>query len=137
MLLTLRGTPFLYYGEEIGMADGPIPPDRVIDVAGRDPERTPMPWTASGDEWSDPWLPLSDTSRNVEQQRDDPRSTLTFVRDLIARRKEFAGAPYRTLPSRRGVWAYSRGDVTCVINMTSRTADYEGRRLEAWEAAIL
>ena len=38
MLLTLRGTPFIYYGEEIGMADTPIPPERVVDVAGRDPE---------------------------------------------------------------------------------------------------
>jgi len=53
MLLTLRGTPFLYYGEEIGMRDGVIPPDRVCDpvgkrfpAVGRDPERTPMQWTA-------------------------------------------------------------------------------------------
>ena len=49
MLLTLRGTPFLYYGEEIGMADVPIPPDRVVDVDGRDPERTPMRWDGSAE----------------------------------------------------------------------------------------
>ena len=53
MLMGLRGTPFLYYGDEIGMPDTDIPDDRVLDPVGvfhgarmgRDPERTPMPWT--------------------------------------------------------------------------------------------
>src|SRR4029450_10919010 len=43
-LLTLRGTPFVYMGDEIGQADGEIPPDRVVDIDGRDPERTPVQW---------------------------------------------------------------------------------------------
>ena len=55
LLLTLRGTPTLYYGDEIGMHDVPIPPERVQDPLeqnvpglglGRDPERTPMQWDA-------------------------------------------------------------------------------------------
>src|SRR5262245_56060080 len=53
-MLTLRGTPFLYYGDEIGMPEVPIPPEGVRDGAGlmgeaqvvRDPGRTPMQWTA-------------------------------------------------------------------------------------------
>jgi alpha-glucosidase len=139
LLLTLRGTTILYQGDEIALTDGAVPAARVLDLADppRDPERTPLPWTASGDEWRDPWLPLSDTSRNIEDQRADPGSTLAYVRHLIALRKQFADEPYRTLPSPNGVWAYARGDVTCVLNMTSRTARYEGRRLEPWEPMIL
>jgi alpha-glucosidase len=93
MLLTLRGTPFLYYGEEIGMADGPIPPERVVDVAGRDPERTPMQWDGSpsaGFTSSDrPWLPVAPETAtvNVAAQLDDPASMLAFTRDLIRRRR--------------------------------------------------
>ena len=45
MIYTLRGTPFVYQGEELGLPDAPIPPERVVDVDGRDPERAPIPWT--------------------------------------------------------------------------------------------
>ena len=44
MLYALRGTPFLYQGEELGLPDAEIPPERVVDVDGRDPERAPIPW---------------------------------------------------------------------------------------------
>ena len=56
LLLTLRGTPTLYYGDELGMTDVPIPPDEVQDPfekneprhgLGRDPQRTPMQWDSS------------------------------------------------------------------------------------------
>ena len=100
MLLTLRGTPVLYYGDELGLTDGHVPPERVLDVAepSRDPCRTPMPWSRQGG-WEDPWLPLEDTSRNVEDQRDDHRtSTLTFTRDLIALRKRLRTS-VRLLPA--------------------------------------
>ena len=72
LLLTLRGTPTLYYGDEIGMQDVPIPPERVQDPfeknvpgigLGRDPERTPMQWNAApnaGFTDGTPWLPLAD-----------------------------------------------------------------------------
>src|SRR5207247_10687515 len=92
LLLTLRGTPFLYQGDEIALEDGDVPPDRLLDVADppRDPCRTPLPWTRSGAEWRDPWLPLVDTTRNVEEQRADPESTLNFTRHLIPARRSFA-----------------------------------------------
>ena len=50
MLLTLRGTPCLYYGDELGLTAGEVPGNRIVDVArpSRDPGRTPMPWTAEG-----------------------------------------------------------------------------------------
>jgi alpha-glucosidase len=102
LLLTLRGTPTLYYGDEIGMTDVPIPPDRVQDPweknvpgigVGRDPVRTPMQWDAgpnAGFTTGTPWLPVSEdyTTTNVEAQRDDPRSILTLVRHLLQIRRE-------------------------------------------------
>jgi alpha-glucosidase len=88
LLLTLRGTPFIYYGEEIGMVDGPIPPDRVVDVAGRDPERTPMQWDAgpnAGFTAGSPWLPIAPDAAtvNVAAQRADPDSLFSLYRRLI------------------------------------------------------
>ena len=74
MLLTLRGTPTMYYGDEIGMADVPIPPECVHDPLernvpglglGRDPQRSPMQWTSgvhSGFSDGEPWLPCRETS---------------------------------------------------------------------------
>jgi alpha-glucosidase len=102
LLLTLRGTPTVYYGDELGMSDVPIPPERVQDPwernvpglgLGRDPERTPMQWDAgagAGFTTGEPWLPLADDhrERNVEAQRGDPRSILRLVRDLIALRRQ-------------------------------------------------
>jgi alpha-glucosidase len=104
LLLTLRGTPTLYYGEEIGMEDVPIPPDRVQDPwernepglgLGRDPMRTPMPWDGSahgGFTTGTPWLPLNTdrATRNVAAMKADPWSILTLYRRLIALRRERA-----------------------------------------------
>ena len=101
LLLTLRGTPTLYYGDEIGMRDVEIPPARVQDPfeknvpgkgLGRDPERTPMQWCDephAGFSDSEPWLPVApDYARvNVEAQRDDPRSMLTLYKQLIGLRR--------------------------------------------------
>jgi alpha-glucosidase len=116
MLLTLRGTPFIYYGEEIGMTDVPIPPDRVVDVDGRDPERTPMQWDASpnaGFSTGNPWLPLAadHAARNVSTQLDDPASLFSLYRRLIWFRKgspALRGGSYRTISAPRGVFAYER-----------------------------
>jgi alpha-glucosidase len=116
MLLTLRGTPFIYQGEEIAMADGPVPPNRVVDVDGRDPERTPMQWDDrpnAGFTTGSPWLPVSPEAGrvNVAAERDDARSMLSFTRSLVALRSRTpaltAGA-YRTLPAPDGVYAYER-----------------------------
>jgi alpha-glucosidase len=138
VLLTLRGTVLLYQGDELALTDGAVPRDRITDLADppRDPERTPMPWTAGGEEWRDPWLPLANTTRNVETQRSDPESTLAFVRGLIEWRREIGDAPYATLASEPGVWAYARGDATCVVNLTDREARHDGRRLRPWETII-
>ena len=116
MLLTLRGTPFVYYGEEIGMVDVPIPRDRILDIDGRDPERTPMQWDGSvnaGFTTGAPWLPLAADApkRNVAAQRDDPASLFSLYRRLIWLRKESAAlrrGSYRTLPAPSGVFAYAR-----------------------------
>jgi alpha-glucosidase len=116
LLLTLRGTPFIYYGEEIGMSDVPVPPERVVDVHGRDPERTPMQWDATpnaGFTAGDPWLPVAaDASRvNVAAQRGDPHSIFSFYRRLTRVRRASPAlrmGRYRTLPSARGVYAFER-----------------------------
>ena len=95
-----------------------------------------MPWTAGGGEWQDPWLPLGDTSRNVESQAADPDSTLGFVRTLIRQRRQLGASTYATLPSERGVWAYARGAATCVVNLTDREAAHDGRRLDPWQTLL-
>jgi alpha-glucosidase len=95
MLYTLRGTPFIYQGEELGLPDAEVPPERVVDVDGRDPERAPIPWRApsvagpgAGFSTGEPWLPLvADAERLcVERQAGDPDSTLSLARRLAALR---------------------------------------------------
>ena len=100
LLLTLPGTLTLYYGEELGMTNVPIPPEQVQDPAeknepglgqGRDPERTPMLWDASrsaGFTTGSPWLPLGDdhaasTSKNSSTTR--PRSSSLSPVDRLRR----------------------------------------------------
>ncbi len=100
LLLTLRGTPTIYYGEEIGMSNVEIPPASVQDPwernvpglgLGRDPCRTPMCWTAEpggGFTAGVPWLPLGVHSArvNVTNERQDPHSFLSLYRALLALR---------------------------------------------------
>jgi alpha-glucosidase len=90
-LLSHRGTPFLYAGEELGLLDAEVPPDRVVDPGGRDGCRAPLPWTAADDHgWgADAWLPFPPEAaeRSVERQRDDPRSILHLYRRLLAARR--------------------------------------------------
>lgn len=143
MLLTLRGTPFIYYGEEIGMTDVPIPPERIVDVADRDPERTPMQWdgsTNAGFTSGTPWLPVaSDAARvNVAAQRDDPSSLLSFYRRLIRIRRDSPAlrlGRYRSLRAPRGVYAFEReadGErMLVLLNFTSdeRRVSISGTRI--------
>jgi alpha-glucosidase len=102
LLLTLRGTPTLYYGDEIGMEDVPIPPDRIQDPyeknqpglgLGRDPQRTPMQWDDSpnaGFTTGSPWLPIAENfhTRNVKALSTDETSILNFYRQLIRLRHQ-------------------------------------------------
>ncbi|HKF30487.1 MAG TPA: alpha-amylase family glycosyl hydrolase [Candidatus Binataceae bacterium] len=88
MLLALRGTPFLYYGEEIGMPNVSIARERWRDPVGRDGCRTPMQWSdAPGGGFTNsktPWLPLGDCAAvNVARQMDDPGSMLSLYRRAI------------------------------------------------------
>jgi alpha-glucosidase len=121
LLLTLRGTPTLYYGDELGMTDVPIPPERVQDAweeAGRDPARTPMQWSADGGFTSgEPWLPMGDPAINAEAQRDDPRSLLNLHRDLIALRREFVEEPYETVAVDDATFVYRRGPFVVALNL--------------------
>lgn len=95
MLMGLRCTPFLYYGEEIGMADVDIPDERLQDPAhirtiGRDPERTPMQWDDSeGRGFSDaePWLPYGLLGTSAAAQDHDADSLLALYRRAIWRRR--------------------------------------------------
>ena len=101
LLLTLRGTPTVYYGEELGMENVRIPPEKVQDPQGvnlgyersRDLYRTPMQWNASpfaGFSTTEPWLPVSEdfSTRNVEIQSKDPKSIYTLYCKLLHMRKE-------------------------------------------------
>ncbi|MCA9901100.1 MAG: DUF3459 domain-containing protein [Anaerolineales bacterium] len=106
LLLTLRGTPTTYYGEELGMVDGHIPPAFIQDppavnqpeiahIIGRDPERTPMQWDGSvnagfSGETAVPWLPVADNYKtiNVAAQNEDLTSMLNFYRALTQLRRD-------------------------------------------------
>jgi alpha-glucosidase len=122
VLLGLYGTPFLYYGDELGMRQVEIPSDRVLDVHGRDGARTPMPW---GDaQWGDPWLPLGENTRTVADQRGDPTSVLNFCRDLLQlrrNREDLTLGRYECLQADREVWAWRRGQGTVIaLNLSGR-----------------
>ncbi|HET9849817.1 MAG TPA: alpha-amylase family glycosyl hydrolase [Candidatus Dormibacteraeota bacterium] len=150
-LLTLRGTPVLYYGDEIGVPDTPILKQDLQDPVGkrhwpksrgRDPERTPMPWqNAPGAGFTEPavrpWLPIGDAAgRNVADQRADPGSTLSLVHDLIAIRRgsrDLRSGDYQQLDAPAGVWSWKRGSSTTVaLNLSDqrvRIAGHAGRIL--------
>lgn len=135
LLLTLRGTPTLYQGDEIGMADVPIAPDQVQDTFGiltpgetRDPERTPMQWDSSPTagfcpENVQPWLPLSPdhTTVNVAVERDDPHSMLTMTTQLLDLRRSnttLETGSYRSIdsaPAECFVYLRSDGQKTFLI----------------------
>jgi len=92
LLLTLRGTPFLYAGEELGLEDAIVPADRIVDPGGRDGCRAPMPWDATpshGWPTDDPWLPWPPDAdhRNVADQSADPASILSLYSRLLAARR--------------------------------------------------
>jgi alpha-glucosidase len=124
LLLTLRGTPTMYYGDEIGLEDVEIPPEAVHDPweknepglgVGRDPQRSPMQWDPSpqaGFSTAKPWLPLSEDygTRNVARLGEDPRSILTLYRQLIElrRRTVLQIGAYRALEADGDLLVYER-----------------------------
>jgi len=128
LLLTLRGTPTLYYGDELGMEDVPVPPELAQDPwgknvpglgLGRDPQRAPMPWDGSSNAGFTrtgvrPWLPLPPdaATRSVEAQTASPDSMLALTRSLLAMRRAHPAlqrGSYRPVSDApAGVFAYQR-----------------------------
>jgi alpha-glucosidase len=143
-LIALRGTPVLYYGDELGMAEVELLPEQLRDPVGlrrwpkdpgRDRARTPMQWSArEGGGFTEPaavpWLPLGDNRAcNVEDQQADPSSVLSFARGLIALRRrlgDLRDGPYAQLPAPAGIWAWRRGEsVTVALNLSDRESELE------------
>jgi alpha-glucosidase len=140
LLLTLRGTPTLYYGDEIGFADVHVPLERMQDCwarsepdasFNRDRSRTPMQWSPAsfaGFSEVEPWLPLTGdhASRNVASQADDPGSMLSLHRSLLTLRNrlpDLRRGAYRSLDAAPPLLAYQRGDnVAVVLNLTGEPA---------------
>ncbi len=156
-LLTVRGTPFIYYGEEIGMKNGCVRRGELRDPvgikywpfnSGRDGARTPMQWSAghgAGFSSGAPWLPLCDNYReaNVESQSNDRDSLLTFYRDLIALRKGSAAlrrGDLRFLDAGKDILAYTRkeGDeeMLVLLNFSTSVRKTAATLQGAWRAAL-
>jgi alpha-glucosidase len=141
VLLGLRGSPVLYAGEELGLEDAHIPPDRVVDPGGRDGCRAPIPWTGEPDHgWgvTDPWLPWPPeaAARNVAAQVDDPDAIVHLYRRLLAARRASPAlqlGDQEPLPAPPDVVAWRRSsgeDVRMVaVNMGTEPAslDMSGR----------
>ncbi|MGZ8476206.1 MAG: alpha-amylase family glycosyl hydrolase [Candidatus Limnocylindria bacterium] len=141
LLLTLRGNPTLYYGEEIGMVDVPVatevshdPLERREPGRGRDPERSPMQWDAGPNAGFcppsvRPWLPVAPDAAevNVAAQAEDPDSLLTLTRRLLRLRREHpllaTGAFEAFGATPDGTYAFRRtgpdGGLTVVLNLTA------------------
>lgn len=129
LLLTLRGTPTLYQGDELGIGKVTIPPERIRDPQdlrqpglglGRDGARTPMPWhdgKFAGFGTAEPWLPLNEDwrTRNVAAQEKDPGSMLNLYRDLLSLRRRHA--------------ALTVGDLT-LVRSADEVLQYERREGE-------
>ncbi|HUI42713.1 MAG TPA: alpha-glucosidase [Terriglobia bacterium] len=141
MVLTLRGTPFIYYGEELGMQNNdPKTIDEVRDPVGkrewptnkgRDGERTPLPWTpgrGAGFTTGKPWLPIQPSARtyNVETESADPASILNYYKALLRLRREspaLLDGEYQTVGDDPHVFAYLRKaagqTVVVALNMSA------------------
>jgi alpha-glucosidase len=155
LLLTLRGTPFLYQGEELGLLDAAIPASRAVDPGGRDGCRAPLPWDASADHgWpvtggGGPWLPFPPEAgpRSRAELRRDPGSILHLYRRLLALRRAtpaLALGELELLDLGAGVLGFRRSlaDDTCAvaINFTGETRELPSGVLPAdggaWWVAV-
>ncbi len=146
LLLTLRGTPFLYYGEEIGMRDISLARHEILDppgkyywpfYKGRDGCRSPMQWDATsnaGFSAAKPWLKVHPNSpqRNAEAQQADPDSLFNFTRRLIALRREHSAlraGRQAFLDAPNGALAYTRVDqdqkLTVVLDFNGKNSHYQ------------
>ncbi|UDM48855.1 alpha-amylase family glycosyl hydrolase [Cupriavidus sp. MP-37] len=145
MLLTLRGTPFLFQGEELGLQDCVTLPHERVDPGGRDGSRAPLPWLPApphGWEGARPWLPFPPDAGelSVASQRYRPDSILHLYRALITQRRASPAlrrGSWEELPSPPEVLAYRRrhGDdvrVACInFSAQRQTLALEGQ----WQVA--
>ncbi|MGW4959579.1 alpha-amylase family glycosyl hydrolase [Nonomuraea sp. NPDC004186] len=160
LLLTLKGTPTLYYGDELGLPDAPVDAGRARDCAelrapglglGRDPQRMPMPWEATPSHAGftpddvEPWLPIPAWAGqfSVESQELDPRSLLSRVRELLKLRRELAAlrqGGITVLSADPDHLAYLRGDgensLVVAVNLSDRdqTVAFPGSRSTLWSS---
>jgi len=158
LLLTLRGTPTLYYGDEIGMHDVPIPAHLVQDPfeknvpglgLGRDPVRTPMQWTdgePAGFTTGKPWLPIADDFKgvNVQVLRDQSTSILALYHRLIELRRSepaLSVGEFAPLPADDDLIAYvrkaSERRLLIVLNLGSEARSFNLADLEARASLLL
>ena len=158
LLLTLRGTPTMYYGDEIGMHDVAIAPNQVRDPfeknvpglgLGRDPVRTPMQWTGghcAGFTTGAPWLPLADDCKtiNVATLRDQAKSILTLYHRLIELRRAepaLSVGEFASLPVVDNVMAYVRkaGErrLLIVLNFVPQARSFDLSTLDAQAVLLL
>lgn len=145
LLLTLRGTPTMYYGDELGMRNVDIPADKVQDPFekrepgignGRDPSRTPMIWNPSHNAGfttsAAAWLPYGENvACAVETQKADPGSLLNMVHELISIRRSHPAlsvGSHQPLPSKHPIAAFCRhfGDeyLYVLINFSDKPQTY-------------
>ena len=137
VLYALRGTPFVYQGQELGLPDAEIPPERVVDVDGRDPERAPLPWRppsqagpGAGFTTGEPWLPVVAGAEelNAETQAADRCSTLSLTRRLAALRRQTPAlqtGSQRSVDAHPEVFAWLREDegarLLAAVNFAAET----------------
>jgi alpha-glucosidase len=140
LLLTLRGTPTLYYGDELGIGRVEVAADRIRDPwalrepdvgVGRDPSRTPMQWDGrrfAGFSTHEPWLPLTPDceTRNVAAMQSDATSILCLLRNLLRFRREhsaLASGGWILLSADENILAYERSNadnrIWVVLNFTA------------------
>lgn len=165
LLLSLRGTPFLYQGEELGLPEASIPYEKLQDPwgiflwpewQGRDGCRTPMPWNKEQPDTgfsnkNDPaielWLPIPEehTSRAVDVQENDENSVLNQTREFIRWRKtqpllqigeiEFVDTKNEQLI------AFKRFDennsMTCIFNISEEKISFDGKEIKVLEALYI
>jgi len=158
LLLTLRGTPTLYYGDEIGMHQVTIAPHQVRDPfeknvpgigVGRDGCRTPMQWNATdgaGFSTAKPWLPLANdyVSENVAALEADSRSILALYRALIALRKkspQLVQGAYRPIAAEGDVLLYRRdgdgGALVVALNLGAKPVSIASSSIGVGRAVLL
>jgi alpha-glucosidase len=158
LLMTIRGTPFLFAGDEIGSEQVPIPLERIRDPferlvkgfgLGRDPERAPLRWDdtdGGGFTTGEPWLPLSqDRARNIVAQQRDGRSLSNLYRELIAFRRQepcLLHGDYRPRRAQNDIFSFERrlNETEIVVGLNicgePRLWEWEGRGVRSLSTAL-